>query len=66
MYWSPVRVNLLYSSLLTAECLLISLLHMGAWAPTEDWYHTDRLNHELMREYVRRPSPCESTDGPVE
>jgi len=39
--WTPSRVNLLYASLLTFECLLVSLLHYYAWKSEELWYFLD-------------------------
>jgi len=36
--WTPTRINLLYSSILTWECFLICLLHLSAWGPLEDWF----------------------------
>merc|ERR1712139_693801 len=35
---STVQANLMYSTLLCYECLLISLIHMYAWSAGEEWY----------------------------
>lgn len=40
--WTETRSNLLYSSLLCAECFLLSLLHLKAWSPGEEWYHKNK------------------------
>jgi len=37
-YWTRTRIQLLYTSMLTIECFLISLSHLWAWPPHEDWY----------------------------
>jgi hypothetical protein len=44
--WSEIRVDLLYASCLTFECLLISLLHYFAWHADEKWY----VYHEAYEE----------------
>eukprot|EP00929_Paragymnodinium_shiwhaense_P071822 TRINITY_DN36476_c0_g2_i1.p1 TRINITY_DN36476_c0_g2~~TRINITY_DN36476_c0_g2_i1.p1 ORF type:complete len:505 (-),score=60.65 TRINITY_DN36476_c0_g2_i1:290-1804(-) len=43
-WWTTTRANLFYSSLLCVECFVISLCHVYAWGPYEDWYssaHTE-------------------------
>lgn len=37
-WWSQVRQNLFYASLLCLECFLVSLLHLKAWGHDQIWY----------------------------
>lgn len=38
--WSEPYFQLFYASLVTLECLGISILHVWAWSPYEKWYST--------------------------
>lgn len=36
--WSEIQSNLLYSSALCLECLLIAIFHVKGWGADEEWY----------------------------
>jgi hypothetical protein len=36
--WSEIQSNLMYSSMLCLECLLIALFHIKGWSADEVWY----------------------------
>jgi len=36
--WSEIQSNLMYSSCLCLECLLIAIFHIKGWSAEEEWY----------------------------
>jgi hypothetical protein len=36
--WSEIQSNLMYSSMLCLECLLIAVFHIKGWSADEEWY----------------------------
>jgi hypothetical protein len=45
--WSEIQSNLMYSSCLSLECLLIALFHLKGWSADESWYGDYELTDSL-------------------
>lgn len=67
--WSLIQSNLLYSTCLGLECLLIAIFHLKGWSADEKWYgdyeaepaQGQGLNEKLLRQASKQASvPMES------
>lgn len=47
--WSEIQSNLMYSSCLCLECLLIAIFHIKGWSAEEAWYDDYDLQDELSK-----------------
>jgi len=47
--WSEIQSNLMYSSCLCLECLLIAIFHIKGWNADEEWYGDYELSDGLSQ-----------------
>merc|ERR1712071_162477 len=47
--WSEIQSNMMYSSCLCLECLLIAIFHLKGWSAEEEWYGDYELDDELSK-----------------
>lgn len=62
--WSEIQSNLMYSSCLCLECLLIAIFHIKGWSAEEAWYGDYELEDDLTKagggDLEKRLLPAES------
>jgi len=47
--WTEIQSNMMYSSCLCLECLLIAIFHLKGWSADEAWYGDYELDDELSK-----------------
>jgi len=60
--WSEIQSNLMYSSCLCLECLLISIFHIKGWSADEEWYG----DYEMKRPSMAEPLLGKNPNVPIE
>jgi hypothetical protein len=60
--WSEIQSNLMYSSCLCLECLLIAIFHIKGWSAEEEWYG----DYELKRTASFREPLLKNPQVPIE